>query len=207
MSLLDTLHYDHLTHEHAAYLRRLVGHLRAWRTTDCSFLLVSEQKGVGKTHIARAVYESFATVMTSDLHGEQLVDAITTQSRENMALFWTATEAMDALHDTPAREAVRASVPAVILDDIGREGNLKYVAADRQEATIQARYFDIVDRCDKAGIRLFITSNAPMRDLKSGRGPFNAATWSRLTALCTRRYMIAMPSDMVDYRAVVGGFE
>lgn len=75
----------------------------------------------------------------------------------------------------------------VVIDDIGREGQLPYIGRDVQTAEIQNRYYRVIDYCyrlfknGKRSPSLVITSNMRLHELKAFLG---GASWSRLEEMC-----------------------
>lgn len=194
---LDELTTAHMPPQQARTFDALLARVRAWRHTDRSFLLCSETKGIGKTHIARAVYDNFGLMLRA-MDGEWA-------HYDRQGKFVTARELIAILGDKPAREWVRNDWPILVLDDIGREGNIQYVAAADQQREVRARYYDLINHCYTRGVRLFITSNYTVNQLAAGQGPFDEATFSRLLEMCGKGHMIDL-QGFSDYRKVLGGF-
>ena len=197
LTTLDALTTAHMTAAQAQKYSALLRRVREWRDTDKSFFLCSETKGIGKTHIARAVYDSFGSVYGwSDNEWKHY-------GRAGHCI--SARELMAILSDKTAAEWVSRSWPVLVIDDIGREGNIKYVAAADQRHEVQDRYYDLINHCYTRNVRVFVTGNYSLTDMAAGKGPFNDATWSRMLEMCGRGHIVEL-SGYTDYRRVLGGF-
>ena len=93
----------------------------------------------------------------------------------------------------------------MLIDDVGTEGALEFVAERRQEAEMHARYFKAIDYCYQQGIGVLMTSNLPL----TGNGKVLAdhiggRAWSRLLEMAPAGLMVDM-SGVPDYRRKAGG--
>lgn len=208
---LDDLTTDHMTHPQRAHFQAMLNRVKNWRT-ECrerpglSFLLMSKQVGIGKTHIARAVVSSFSHVV-----GEwAFMDDQPQFSLEKKARLFTARELINQLGGDemrPVWEIVPTYVGALVIDDLGREGYLDYVKADQQAAEKQARYFHLINHIyqrqqqNRYPVSLFITTNLDEAGCKELLGEAN---WSRLLELCPRGYIVEL-SGLDDYRPIKSG--
>lgn len=200
ITTLTQLTDAHLDTEQKAKFQRLLQRARQWRVGDArAFVLVSQTRGIGKSHIAKAVFDSFGKVTGSDVTGWT--------GFQNNGRFFDAATLMAQLGEN--REALQLVIPRdcpiVVIDDLGREGHLKYVDAAGQLPEIRSRYFRVIDWCYSNEIRLFITSNMPRRDLAAGTSVLESAAWSRLLHMAGRDYLIEV-TGLPDYRLVAGGF-
>ncbi len=157
--------------------------------------------GVGKTHIARAIQWSHYMALDD---GTPVAPA---------GRFYTAPELMATLGDVetkvnslaPAGAWVQDDLvgrcPVVVIDDVGTEGTLPFVAAERQEQEIQSRYFRIINYCYEKDISLVLTANLTLPALRRRLGE---RCWSRLLQMCPAGMMLDM-SGAPDYRKLAGG--
>ena len=90
----------------------------------------------------------------------------------------------------------------VIIDDVGREGTLRYEKRDPdiQLAEKQDRYYSIIDHCYKRGVNIVITSNMSAKELA---GFLGGAAWSRLLQMCPPEFRVNM-TGLPDYRPILG---
>ena len=79
----------------------------------------------------------------------------------------------------------------LIIDDLGREGSLKWERRDpeMQLEEKRNRYYTIINHCYEKKINLVITSNLGSREMASFLG---GASWSRLLQMVQKKYRINM---------------
>lgn len=168
-----------------------------------SLVLAAPNYGCGKTHVALACFWSVA-----------LFDCgvpIAPAGRSFMAA--ALIQALDG--DTPPQTQIgrrwkdddgnQYGTPLVLIDDVGTEGALEFVAERRQEAEMHARYFKVIEYCHQQGIGVLMTSNLPL----TGSGKVLAdhiggRAWSRLLEMAPAGLMVDM-GGVPDYRRKAGG--
>ena len=77
----------------------------------------------------------------------------------------------------------------VVIDDVGREGNLRFERrdADNQAEEKIARYYNVIDWCYSRKIGVIMTSNMSATELSQFLG---GASWSRLLQMSPKRYRL-----------------
>jgi hypothetical protein len=156
--------------------------------------------GVGKTHIARAV-------QWASYHFLEDGTPVAPAGR-----FYAAADLLERLGggDTmyelaPAgTETVLGLVggtPVLVIDDVGVEGVLPYVAKESQELERMARYFEVVNYCYTQNISVVITANMSLDRLAAHIG---GRAWSRLQQMAPAGFMVDM-TGVPDYRRRQGG--
>ena len=154
--------------------------------------------GCGKTMIAKAISHKFSSV---DMVPEIGLESINVH---NESKFFTAATLMASWldgDDFSVGRLIPNRCPLVVIDEVGREGNLKYISADSQSSEIQARYFQVVNHCYERGIPMVFTSNLRGPELSAVLG---GATWSRIQEKSPpghRKDLTGIP----DYRLFLGG--
>jgi len=147
--------------------------------------------GVGKTHLAKAAgYEAFSEVFWS---GNVNSSFINWQGK-----FFTSAEIVqeDALSRIGKSKVV-------IIDDVGRETTIKFVAAVEQIAERQKRYFSVIDYCYQRKIPMILTSNLGRNEFLEAVG---GAAFSRLLEMVRPEFMFNL-AGVPDHRAKIGGWE
>lgn len=223
LETLDTLTTDHMSKANKVWFDGLLTRIREWREeasqiTGHSFILCSPQIGIGKTHIAKAVKDSFAEVATAEYSEPAFVDGRPNFSFMRRGRMYTGKQLMKEM-DKPEYshdEFFPNGLRCVVLDDIGREGSLQFEKRDEQSQLEekQHRYFELINyfyerRNSKDGyngraktpVSLFITSNLSIAELSRF---FNEATWSRLNELCPKGCIVEAPA-LPDMRMVRSG--
>lgn len=165
--------------------------------TDASIVLCGPV-GTGKTHIARSVLWS---ISYSTAEGEPIAPA---------GRFFVASDLMlklsPAKNDWGTNEVLRpatfiGNAPIVVIDDVGSEQAIPFVAADEQAAEIQARYFRVIDYCYQWRISLVITSNLSLSQLEAHVG---ARCWDRLCEMAPKGFMYDL-TGVSSWRQKVSG--
>ena len=110
--------------------------MRAWRNFPADHakaaVLASPSVGIGKTHIATAVAASYRAIWSQ---GDQIAGFVDgkpnfeTMSEAKMLTAAALMAAMDAEDYTPATIIPR-HIKCLVLDDVGREGDIKYTTRD-----------------------------------------------------------------------------
>lgn len=156
--------------------------------------------GCGKTMLANIIHWRNSQVQYAEGWPESLMlmtKGLYLEAREAMALF-------DGDEFIPSRMFERFG-NLVIIDDVGREGALKYEKrdAETQQAEKQARYYNIIDWCYEQKIGIVMTSNMSSLELSQFLG---GASWSRLLQMAPKRYRINM-TGIQDMRPLLGEME
>jgi hypothetical protein len=147
--------------------------------------------GVGKTHLAKAAgYEAFSEIFWS---GDVNSSFINWRGK-----FFTST---DIVQEDALSRIGKSKV--VIIDDVGRETSIKFVAAVEQTAERQKRYFGVIDHCYRRKIPIIITSNLGRNEFIEAVG---GAAFSRLLEMVRPEFMFNL-AGVPDHRAKIGGWE
>lgn len=142
--------------------------------------------GCGKTTLAQAAYYSNLNIMYSKGHPDSIYI-------NPIGRFYSAREVM-ALFDSEnfdQRYTFQNMGKVVVIDDLGREGTLKWEKRDldMQLQEKQDRYYSLINYCYENGISLIITSNLTSREMATFLG---GASWSRLLQMVPKKYRINM---------------
>lgn len=207
---LDTLDPSH----HPA-VKKAIDAARAWSSRkisgveNASLVLVAGPVkgdptrtgyGCGKTHIARAIqWSSYA--MLED--GTPVAPA---------GKFFTAADLLELLGSgntirelvPPAVDTIHGRVggtPVLVIDDVGTEGVLPFVAKEAQGYERQTRYFRVINYCYEHKISVVITGNMRLSELQEHIG---GRAWSRLLEMAPAGFMIDL-TGVPDYRRKTGG--
>ncbi len=147
--------------------------------------------GSGKSHVASACLDAIA-----------YTNPDTNEWLGPVGRFFSADTLMQvATEENELRARLFESVPVVVIDDVGTEGAIEYVAADMQEGERQRRYELILNHLMRHHISLILTSNLDATQLRQHLGE---RAWSRLMQMVPRGYMLVM-GDVPDYRLKKGG--
>lgn len=149
---------------------------------DDASLVLCGPYGTGKTRIARAALWSICyTVddtpvapMGKFFHAADLLLKLSPTKTE-----WGGTE-------VPRPAEFIGNVPIVVIDDVGSEQEIPFVAKDGQIAEIQARYFRVMDYCYQFNISLILTSNLSIPQLQAHLG---GRCWDRLSQMAPKGFM------------------
>jgi hypothetical protein len=168
-----------------------------------SLVLAAPNYGCGKTHIALAAFWSVALFdcgVAVSPAGRSYMAATLIQSLDGDTQ--PATQIGPRWHNG---DGDQYGTPLVLIDDVGTEGTLEFVAERRQESEMHARYFKVINYCHQAGIGLLMTSNLPL----AGNGRtladhIGGRAWSRLLEMAPAGLMVDM-SGVPDYRKKAGG--
>jgi len=213
---LSDLQTDHMAPSVGRKFNSQLDAIRKWRfnagelsprsVSGRGLVICSTQVGVGKTHIAKAVANSFGHLeYTPDLPFSWYDDGQQTFGFNDKGLVLTAREVMEM---TREKFSVRSGITVLVLDDVGREGLLQFVKNDEgmQLNEMQSRYYTVVNYVYeqiKRGRELYliITSNIEYSKLPT---LFNKATWSRLQELAPIGCALEF-RGVPDYRKVGSG--
>jgi hypothetical protein len=139
--------------------------------------------GCGKTHIARACLHTDCYW----LDGRPVAAA---------GQFWSANDIIQRLDaETPASVEV-GSAAIVVIDDVGTEQTIPYIAALDQERERQSRYFKLIDYCYGHGVSVVITGNLTWAQLQQRIG---GRAWSRLQEMAPKGQMVDLTA-VPDWR-------
>jgi len=196
---LDDLTVDHMPEDIQQGFMAMLMKIGEWRDAvddhpGLSLVLTSDNPGVGKTKIARAMVDSFSRV----IFGSESLFAPIFPS--DLALvregaFRTSREIMEMAAES---FYIDPKIRMLVIDDVGREGIIRYVKTDVETQTYerQARYYSVVDYCYRNKVSLLLTSNLSYEELK---GFFDEATWSRLRQMAPAGYVWEI-SGVPDFR-------
>ncbi len=155
--------------------------------------------GCGKTHIARAVqwasYTSMDGVPVAPL-GKFFM------AKDILALLGDGNTMSDLAPPGTATDFGRVGgIPVLIIDDVGSEGVLPYIAKESQSYEKWARYFEIVNYCNDNGISVVMTGNMRLQELEDYIG---GRAWSRLMEMAPAGFMVDM-TGVPDWRRQQSG--
>ena len=185
---LDDLTADHMSQAQQVKFGALLATVRQWRnewTEGRSLVLASPRFGIGKTHIAKALAASFDTLAIVDGTETALINGRPNWQIMKRSKVITARQYMDAIDK--GQQVTSRNTRVLVLDDLGREGNIEYVAKDNQVAEIQSRYFELINYCNDMQISLIVTTNHRVSEIPSLIGE---ASWSRLQGMAPRGYIL-----------------
>ncbi len=182
---LDTLDTSHHAVKGAVDMARAWAQRKRDGVQDASVVLAGGV-GTGKTHIARAILWSMCYCLEDGSHTVPV------------GRFFHATDLIMSLEPTknaynmteiPRASSIIGGAPIVIIDDVGSEMKIPFVAKDSMMDEVQARYFRIIDYCYTAQISLVITSNLGLEQLASHLG---RRSWDRLGVMAPAGFMWEM---------------
>lgn len=193
---LDDLHVTHPA------LAGAVAAARRWQSRKAEYpgasLVLTGPYGTGKTHIARTILWS---VCYTDAGGVPVCP---------VGRFYTATDLMMRLQpvrtdwggiDIPAASVIVGEIPVLVIDDVGAEQRLPFVAADDQTAELQARYFRVLDYCYTRQISVVLTSNLAPPELATHLG---GRCWDRLAEMAPRGFVVSL-AGVASWRQAKSG--
>lgn len=172
--------------------------------TNASLVLVASQStlpdgrpdparpgtGCGKTHIAKSILWSICHLLqdTGEVVGY-------------LGQFYEAGRLIEELDtEGDVANALRGR-PILVIDDIGTEGNIEFIAATRQASERQARYYRVINYCYEYGVSVIITSNLTFPELAEHLGK---RVMSRLQEMAPTGFMLDL-TGVPDYRRRVSG--
>lgn len=119
------------------------------------------------------------------------------------AYFWTSKELLARFDrdDVDLRHPI-GNHSLNIIDDVGREGNLRWEKRDPELQLIekQDRYYSVIDYALTNGLNLLLTSNMSAKELA---GFLGGAAWSRLLQMCPPEFRVNM-TGLPDMRPLLG---
>lgn len=155
--------------------------------------------GCGKTTLARIAHNASHTIQwvreTKDIYLNPIGRFY--EAREVMALF--------DKENFDQRYTFGQFGRLLVIDDVGREGNLKWEKRDpeMQAQEKRDRYYNIINHCYENSISMILTSNLTSRQLAEHVG---GAAWSRLLQMCPSRYRVNM-TGLKDMRPLLAETE
>lgn len=205
LTTLDSLKTDHMTEKQSEDFNQVIQVVRDWRNsfeqgTTRAMVLSSPHVGIGKTHIAKAIADSFSIVLSQANKPAYFIDGHPDFAFLRNGRMMTGKEIMKAMDqgDYSHQELIGSSTRCMVIDDLGREGNLQYekrTEADQQNEK-SSRYFDLINHIyDKrywlniSPPALVITTNLTLEQLEKF---FGIATWDRLSEMA-KGHMIQLP--------------
>ena len=142
--------------------------------------------GCGKTTLAKIIHHQNMVMQFAPGAPESL----TVKSR---GLYLEARQAMDLFSSGKfaPHQIFAAFGNLVVLDDVGREGSIRYEKRDveAQMAEKRARYYNIIDWCYSQKISVIMTCNMHAAELAQ---LLHGASWSRLLEMAPDRYRLDM---------------
>ena len=191
---------DTLDPGHHPKVKAAIDAARAWAgrkrngKMDASLVLVGPT-GAGKTHIARAILWSM-TQAAIDEDGQPIPG-----TARPMGRFYMADALIQSLDQSTYVSNLVGNAPLIVVDDVGSEQEIEYVAAGAQQREKQHRYFKLVNHCYDWQVSVIITSNLTLAELKDVLG---ARSWSRLAQMAPAGFMLDL-SGVPDYRVQQSG--
>lgn len=163
-------------------------------------LVLSGPNGVGKTHIARAILWSLK-MQATDVDGTVIAGSVRPRGRFFHAAELLAQLSPDDEGRLGAVGSLVGSAPLVVVDDVGAESTLAYVAAGQQDHERQVRYFRFVDWCDGNDVPVIITTNLTLPELAEHVG---RRAWDRLLRMAPAGQMVSL-FGVPSWRVKEGG--
>lgn len=164
---------------------------------DASIILCGNN-GVGKSHIARAIWWSMAARASRHVWNEEeqtFVEEAIPGTEQPSGLFKLSNDWIGLLGQSQDNETgiifpARASVivgraPLVVIDDVGAEQTIPFIKADdvSQAVEREARLFKLIDHCYTAQVSVIITTNLQIGELATRLG---RRSWDRLAQMAPR---------------------
>ena len=176
-------------------VKRAVQMARNWQARKHSghpeaSLVLSGSVGVGKTHIAQAIWWS----------DRYRPDGITVE--RPMGYFRLANQIIQELdQDIIMSLKINPARGLVVVDDVGSEQTIQFVSTGAQQFERQQRYFKLINYCYGKKISLIITSNLTLDELRKHIGE---RAWDRLSEMAPKGFMLEM-FDVPSHRQKLGG--
>lgn len=196
----------------AAYRHALAAQARPDATAaDCRppSLILSGPNGTGKTAIANVIRWRVLTVVALDSDGNKLPDSVSPGGR------WFAAADLlsklghesdsDGYRHTARPGQLAGGSPFVIIDDVGAELTIPYVAQEAQEIERHHRYHLFLDWCYGNNVPVVLTTNlTAFGDDSALARHLGPRAWSRLMQMCPAGYVFSL-WNVPDYRKLAGG--
>lgn len=181
---------------------------REHKQLDASIIFVGPP-GVGKTHCARALWWSICDFVADlDENGDPVWVQPAGRFFMSNDLITELGQVVDPVTGlaTQARAAtIIGTAPLIVIDDVGAEQTIPFVAAVDQLTELHNRFFKVIDYCYNAKISVIITSNLTFPDLATRLGK---RSFSRLAAMAPRTEAGSFMVDLFgveDYRMKESG--
>lgn len=205
---LDQLTTTHMTADLAKSFAAILTAVRQWRDIADgrakACVLASPSVGMGKTHIAKSVAASYHSFWCAGVVEAGFVNGRPNFHMMSQSISLTSAQLMERMDadDYTLTSLVPAQIRCVVIDDIGREGAIKFTPrnpeAQREER--QNRYFELINYLyERGNCDLFITTNMTAAQLATH---FNEPTMSRLAEMSRGRYIIDIRSKFPDMRVL-----
>lgn len=208
----EDFRFDHLPADEAKTLQTAISAVKTYiveskKKRGLSLILIASKVdnirtgyGCGKTTLAQIVHGSF--------YRSVWAESIKNSLRVSKAGSFYEARKLMAKFDAPnfdLHNFLTSICDVLIIDDVGREGNLRY---EKRDPEIQAqekrdRYYSIINHCYTNRIPVVITSNLTSRELADHLG---GATWSRLLNLAPKEYRVNM-TGITDMRPLLAQSE
>lgn len=171
--------------------------------TDAS-MVFSGPYGTGKTHIARAILWSI--VDTPDGYADLAVPAgwfyLANDLLQRMAPHQDKETGMIVM---PRSSNLTGSAPLVVIDDVGGQQTLPFIAAADQESELHARWFRFIDHCYKLQISVIMTTNLSIGGHESELARhLGGRAWDRLCEMAPAGFMVGL-EGVPSWRVRQGG--
>lgn len=184
-------------------MQRAVDMVHGWKRrkeagyTDASLVLAGPV-GTGKTHIARAVLWSIA--YTTD-DGRPVAPAGRFYHATDLLMAMNPTRGSSGMTEVPRPSTFIGNAPILVIDDVGTEQRIPFIAADVYEDEIHARYFRVLDYCYQFSISVVVTTNLSLGELGLRMG---RRAWDRLSQMAPKGFMIDL-SGVPSWRQRASG--
>lgn len=159
--------------------------------------------GCGKTHIAKSILWSIYYSLQDDdtpiapygrfFEAKDIINQLGATSSPN-------NKSAASSHNNITK-LIPSTCPIVVIDDVGTEGVLKFVAKEYQETELHSRYFTIINYCYAREISVVITANMSINNLREHVG---GRAWSRLEEMASKDLIVDM-TGVPDQRPSRGG--
>lgn len=200
---LDNADFDmrHLTSQQVELLTNVLIMAKSWvASKQQGFILTSTTHGVGKTKIGMAMLGLASGSLNPYWDDREWKYSVSVQGK---VLDPSFLQNMAGDEYNNILTVIRPN-SVILLDDVGREGNLSYTKRDTQSQQMEreARWALVFDHIQKNNVRFIITTNLPSNEagMTSYFGP---ATWDRLCGLVHHGYRWVL--DLPSYRRLAGG--
>lgn len=107
---------------------------------------------------------------------------------------------------TPRVSTLLGDAPLVVVDDVGGNQNLAYIAAADQAAEIQARWFRFVEHCYTFGVAVIMTTNLSLAGGHTSAlaRHLGGRAWDRLCEMAPAGFMVGL-DGVPSWRVRKGG--
>ena len=183
---------------------------RAWAARkrdgymDASMVL-SGPYGTGKTHIAKAILWSIVDEVPG--HPDSAVPAGRFYLANDLLLRLASVQDNVTGMVHPVRtSSLVGTAPIVVIDDVGGQQVIPFVAGPDQEHERHARYFKFIDYCYTDLVSLIITTNLSIGGLDSSdfAKHIGGRAFDRLSEMAPRGYMVGL-EGVPSWRQKKGG--